>query len=155
MTLKKFLLYFGVMLIIGAVLTGFIDQGQQSATKSTVSEPQADKSSSVYDKHVGSEKEKILKGTSEVIAATKELKKLTELQAENSKEINKLGEEIEKKWDRIEKKVEETYPQDYINIEKSLYPLIAAAKKDNPSKEELRNFSKQTLDKLNNFKQQL
>ncbi len=133
--MKKFLLYIGIISIIGFVLVGF-----NNADMRRMHEP--------------SNKEDILRGTNEVITTTKELKKITASE-NNTSEINKLGEEIENRWDRIEKKVEKEYPEDYTNIEKSLYPLITMAKKETPNKKQLQDLSNQTLEKLTNFKHKI
>ncbi|MGP4105891.1 hypothetical protein [Virgibacillus sp. L01] len=138
--MKKFLLYIGVISIIGFVLVGFNNAEQQSDMRGM---------------HEPSNKEDILRGTNEVITTTKELKKITASEEENTSEINKLGEEIENRWDRIEKKVEKEYPEDYTNIEKSLYPLIAMAKKETSNKKQLQDLSNQTLEKLTNFKHKI
>lgn len=90
-----------------------------------------------------------------MIAKTKELKDLAEKQANNSDEINQLGKEIEESWDKIEKKVEKAYPQDYQYIEESLYPLITVAKQKKLNKTKIRTLSMETLDKLEQFNQKL
>ncbi|MFB4168408.1 hypothetical protein [Virgibacillus sp. JSM 102003] len=138
--MKKFLLYIGIFSIIGLVLVGFNNTEQHSDMRGM---------------HELSNKEDILRGTNEVITTTKELKKITESEEYKTREINKLGEEIENKWDRIEKKVEREYPEDYTNIEKSLYPLITMAKKETPNKKQLQGLSNQTLEKLTNFKHKI
>lgn len=149
--MKKFLLFFGIVLISGVVLVGYSNVEQQSAVKDMTNGTQFEKASTVQN----GTKEEILRGTNEVITTIKELKNLTETEADNISEINKLGQEIAKKWDRIEKKVEKAYPQDYKDIEKSLYPLIAMAKSKTPNKENLQVLSIETLDKLAAFKEKL
>jgi iron uptake system EfeUOB component EfeO/EfeM len=62
---------------------------------------------------------------------------------------------IEEKWDKIEKQVEEKYPEDYEDIEKSLYPLIAEAKKDTPDSEKLKTLTEETKNKLNQFHEKI
>lgn len=153
--MKKFLLFFGVILTLGIVLAGFNNIGQQNATKDKVSESQSEQTSNVRGMHEDGNKEEILRGTNEVIATLTELKQVTKMQENNINKVNQLGKEIEQKWDRIEKKVEEAYPQDYENIEKSLYPLIAIAKKETPDEKKLHDLSIETLEKLENFKQKL
>ncbi|GAA0429047.1 hypothetical protein GCM10008983_01710 [Lentibacillus halophilus] len=133
--MRRLILYFGVILMLGAVLTGFTDNtGQHAST---------DESTDIQE------------GTDGVIAKVKELKDLTEKDASNTEDINELGEALKKNWDTIEKKVETSYPDDYQNIEESLYPLIALAKKDKANKAHIRELSLETLDKLEAFKEKL
>lgn len=139
-TMKKFLLFIGIVPITSLMLVGFNNAEQHS---------------DVRGMHELSNKEDILRGTSEVITTTEELKELTESDENNSTEINQLGEEIEKRWDRIEKKVEMDYPEDYTHIEESLYPLIAMANREIPNKKQLHDLSKETLEKLENFKKKI
>ncbi|TRM12166.1 hypothetical protein FH966_10985 [Lentibacillus cibarius] len=143
--MRKLILYLGAFLLLGAVLTGFTNNAEQDATTDKSNELQSEKP----------DKAEIQEGVSGVIAKVKELQKLTEERADNTDEINELGEAIEKNWDSIEKKVEASHPEDYKNIEESLYPLIATAKKDKVNKTNLRTLSLETLDKLEAFKQKL
>ncbi|QTC42657.1 hypothetical protein I7V34_05235 [Bacillus sp. V3] len=70
---------------------------------------------------------------------------------EEAKKLNEQGSKVEEKWDQIEKQVEDNYPDDYENIEKSLYPLIEEAKKDTPDAENLENLTEDTMNKMNEF----
>ncbi|MBP1949758.1 hypothetical protein [Virgibacillus litoralis] len=138
--MKKFLLFIGIISTTGLMLVGFNNTEQHSDIRGL---------------HELSNKEDILRGTNEVITTTEELKELIESDENNSTEINQLGEEIEKRWDRIEKKVEMDYPEDYTHIEESLYPLIAMAKRETPNKKQLHEFSNETLEKLENFNKKI
>jgi iron uptake system EfeUOB component EfeO/EfeM len=69
----------------------------------------------------------------------------------DTQKLNEQGKMIEEKWDEIEKQIEESHPEDYENIEQSLYPLIAEAKKDNPDIENLKSLSEDTKNKLKEF----
>ncbi|WP_409291932.1 hypothetical protein [Peribacillus sp. SCS-37] len=73
----------------------------------------------------------------------------------SAKSINKIGISIETAWDGIEKKVEKMNPAVYRDIESSLYPLIAEAKKDTPDLKNLERHSKDTARKLTVFKASL
>ncbi|WP_052712244.1 hypothetical protein [Domibacillus indicus] len=57
---------------------------------------------------------------------------------ESSETIQETGGSLEEHWDLAEAQVEEQYPEDYAAIEKSLYPLIDEAKKDNPDLEKMK-----------------
>ncbi|MCA1010687.1 hypothetical protein [Halobacillus halophilus] len=67
--------------------------------------------------------------------------------------LNEKGKTLEEDWDSIEKKVEEQFPDQYEKIEKSLYPLINEAKKDEPDVEKLKELVKPTIDSLDELKQ--
>ncbi len=43
--------------------------------------------------------------------------------------VNKLGKQINEKWDVVEKELEASHPTDYKTIGQSIYPLIVGAEK--------------------------
>ncbi|WP_100330017.1 hypothetical protein [Bacillus xiapuensis] len=69
--------------------------------------------------------------------------------------ISTAGQQLEKKWDEIEKMIEESYPQDYKNIEKSLYPLINEMKKEQPDLQKLNALLAETKKKISAFKDKI
>ncbi|WP_409294619.1 hypothetical protein V1498_15710 [Peribacillus sp. SCS-26] len=69
--------------------------------------------------------------------------------------INNIGASVESAWDGIEKKVEKMNPVVYRDIESSLYPLIAEAKKETPDLKNLERHRKDTARKLADFKASL
>ncbi|MGP4062499.1 hypothetical protein [Halobacillus sp. H74] len=69
--------------------------------------------------------------------------------------LNEKGKNLEEDWDSIEKKVEEQFPDQYEKIEKSLYPLINEAKKDEPDAEKMKELVEPTIDSLNELKQSI
>ncbi|MFD1361054.1 hypothetical protein [Lentibacillus salinarum] len=152
---KKSILFLGAILLLGVVLTGFnTNMGQQHAAKVDGDVLESAKPDHGIGSQDSSDTE-IQNGTNEVITKIKELKELTEKQVNNRDEINQLGKEIEESWDEIEKKVEKAYPEDYQNIEESLYPLITMAKQEKLNKTKIRTLSLETLDKLEQFNQKL
>ncbi len=82
-----------------------------------------------------------------VVGTLKELKASIE-DPDNVGEIQQAGKVLEEHWDLVEKEIEEQYPDDYENIEKSLYPLIAEAKKDKPDVEKMKTLIDETNGKL-------
>ncbi|MBM7570799.1 hypothetical protein [Aquibacillus albus] len=97
----------------------------------------------------------IIKGVEKVLATVHELKDVLEKSPKDSKKIHKLGKKISEQWDVIEKKVEKKYPEAYVDIEKSLYPLIGFSKEEDPSVEKLQELIKQVDKKLERFKKHL
>ncbi|MGG3451149.1 hypothetical protein [Domibacillus aminovorans] len=85
-----------------------------------------------------------------VVGTLKELKASIE-DPDNVGEIQQAGKVLEEHWDLVEKEIEEQYPDDYENIEESLYPLIAEAKKDEPDVEKMKTLIDDTNGKLTEF----
>jgi iron uptake system EfeUOB component EfeO/EfeM len=94
-------------------------------------------------------------GSDQVIAVLDDLKANLEREAENSDLIQTTGKELEESWDEIEARVEEEYPGDYENIEKSLYPLIGEAQKDQGDSTKMKELIPETKEKLESFKKKL
>ncbi len=69
--------------------------------------------------------------------------------------INEQGMNLETTWDKIEAQVEEEFPDEYKNIEESLYPLIDEAKKDDPDTEKMNELIDKTIMKMTKFKEKL
>jgi iron uptake system EfeUOB component EfeO/EfeM len=86
----------------------------------------------------------------DVVATVVELRSYAE-SADNSGQIQETGKSLEDNWDLVEGEIEEQYPDDYKNIEESLYPLIAEAKKDKPDPEKIKTLSDETNKKLTDF----
>lgn len=70
----------------------------------------------------------------------------------DQKKIEEAAEMLSENWDEIEEKVEEKYPKDYKNIEKSLYPLLAEAKRTNPNLLTVKQLLKESTTKITEFK---
>ncbi len=94
-------------------------------------------------------------GVDIVVATIEEMKGAIKLDPKNTGKLNQLGKKLDENWDLIEKRVEEKYPKDYKNIEDSLYPLIAEAKKKSPNVNTLNKLIKETTDKLIQFEEKI
>ncbi|WP_108670221.1 hypothetical protein [Peribacillus acanthi] len=89
---------------------------------------------------------------SEIIEILNQFEK--DLEKKADKEIiNKYGQQIEEKWDSIEKQVETKYPDEYVNVEKSLYPLIGEAKSPEFNLEKVKVYLKESIFKISNLKE--
>ncbi|MBB6453692.1 iron uptake system EfeUOB component EfeO/EfeM [Salirhabdus euzebyi] len=128
--MKKLLLTIGTLLTVSVLLLGFNTVQNEGGTD-------------------------LVKGIDKVLETNEKLKKAADKSPENTAKINKLGKELGENWDVIEKQVEEKYPKDYINIEKSLYPLIAYAKKDKPDVKKIVILADEVNEKLVNFKERV
>ncbi|AZU64439.1 hypothetical protein [Neobacillus mesonae] len=94
-------------------------------------------------------------GSEKVITVLEKLKTNLETNAENSEVIQTTGKDLEESWDAIEKNVEENYPEDYENIEESLYPLISEAQKDKPDTTAIKKLMNETKEKMEAFKEKI
>ena len=94
-------------------------------------------------------------GVNDTLKAVEDLNMTLTDASSDAKKVKEQGMIVEGKWDEIEKVVEEQYPEDYKNIEESLYPLIAEAKKDEPDTETLKGLVQETKDKMMKFQEKL
>ncbi|WP_106495155.1 hypothetical protein [Lentibacillus sp. Marseille-P4043] len=88
-----------------------------------------------------------------VLATLEEMKNQTEQSPDSTTDIQAIGKKLEENWDQIEKQVEEKYPEFYEDIERSLYPLIAEAKKDRPNVVMVKQLTDETTQKVKAFKE--
>lgn len=63
--------------------------------------------------------------------------------------VNKLGKQINEKWDAIEKDIEASHPAEYKTIEQSLYPLIIRAEKEKIDINKMKSLTTKTKKDLN------
>jgi iron uptake system EfeUOB component EfeO/EfeM len=141
-------------LVLCMVLMAGCGAGGKNDALHPVREPsvKAAQKDSVNDSDVHTAKE-LKSGSVKVLSLIESMIKKMKLSSDA--EINSMGAEAERKWDKIEKLVEKKYPQDYKNIEQSLYPLIAEAKKKKPDRQKLGEFSEETREKLILFQSHL
>jgi iron uptake system EfeUOB component EfeO/EfeM len=99
--------------------------------------------------------EDLKSGVKDTLKAVEDLNMTLTDASSDAKKVNEQGMIVEEKWDEIEKMVEKQYPEDYKNIEESLYPLIAEAKKDEPDSETLKGLIQETKDKMIKFQEKL
>lgn len=97
----------------------------------------------------------LTKGITKVLTSLNELKLATKPSNGKKDEINNAAEDLGETWDQIEKQVEKKYPEDYERIEKSLYPLLAEAKRDNPNIELVNQLLETTTTKVQVFKEMI
>ncbi|WP_064093443.1 hypothetical protein [Rossellomorea aquimaris] len=88
-------------------------------------------------------------------SSIEELKSILKNESSDTKKINDQGTVVEEQWDKIEDMVEEKYPEEYVSIEESLYPLIAEAKKAEPGIEQLKSLVEDTMKKMTTFQEKL
>ncbi|ASK61481.1 hypothetical protein CFK37_04480 [Virgibacillus phasianinus] len=104
---------------------------------------------------MSSETPSLMNGLNQVLASLNELKSVVMKATENKKKLKGIAEKVGENWDKIEKQVEEKYPDDYENIEKSLYPLLAEAKKEQPNLANIGQLLKDSTKKLEAFKKKV
>lgn len=63
--------------------------------------------------------------------------------------VNKLGKQINEKWDVIEKELEASHPTDYKTIGQSMYPLIVGAEKEKIDIKRMKSLTSKTKQDLN------
>ncbi|WP_347551493.1 hypothetical protein ABFG93_06080 [Pseudalkalibacillus hwajinpoensis] len=83
------------------------------------------------------------------------LKSTVENSSDDVAKLNEQGKTLESHWDLIEPKMEEDYPDEYKEIEKTLYPLIDEAKKDDPDTAKMSEWIDQTIMTMTEFKENL
>ncbi|MEG9298512.1 hypothetical protein V6B33_18775 [Mangrovibacillus sp. Mu-81] len=101
------------------------------------------------------EKGELGTGLDETTKSVEELSMSLTNPSEDTEKLNEQGKKIEEKWDKIEKQIEDNHPEDYENIEQSLYPLIEEAKKDSPDIKNLKTLSEDTMNKLKEFQDKI
>lgn len=109
-------------------------------------QPVRDNQTDAIEEHARDMPEKL----DNVVGTLKELKANVET-PDSAEEIQETAKVLEEHWDLVEKEVEEQYPDDYENIEESLYPLIAEAKKEEPDVEKMKTLIDETNGKLTEF----
>ncbi|PHG36875.1 hypothetical protein COI60_09195, partial [Bacillus toyonensis] len=63
--------------------------------------------------------------------------------------VNKLGKQINEKWDVIEKELEASHPTDSKTIGQSMYPLIVGAEKEKIDITKMKSLTSKTKKDLN------
>ncbi|EOO13684.1 MULTISPECIES: hypothetical protein [Bacillus cereus group] len=63
--------------------------------------------------------------------------------------VNKLGKQINEKWDGIEKELEASHPTEYKTIGQSMYPLIVGAEKEKIDVNKMKSLTTKTKKDLN------
>ncbi|RFU63511.1 hypothetical protein [Peribacillus glennii] len=149
--MKKFIFPFMVcvILMVGGCSSGLDHNSQPEGTKSS-EDIETMQPTHAADENGNENTDDIVLGVDKVLSIIKEAKQSTE-RAADPKSLNQIGSRLEEEWDTIEKKVEAKFPEDYINIEKSLYPLMAEMQKPMPDLAKVKELSDQTKGKLDRF----
>jgi iron uptake system EfeUOB component EfeO/EfeM len=143
---------FSSLLIAGLLLGGCGGNDNAEEVKEVTPDEESQPATSDGKPGEDSSNQKIIiKGVGDTISSVEELSKMLSNNPDDAKKLNEQGSKIEEKWDKIEKTIENNFPEDYENIEKSLYPLIAEAKKDTPDPDNLNKLTEDTSKKLDKF----
>ena len=153
-TIKKNQIWMTILLTSFLLVACGVDQNQEQSKK--MNEPSGNMSTegvepTLAEKNPSSLEEGILNAKSSI----EELKAILMNSSSDTKKINDQGSKVEEQWDKIEDMVEEKYPEEYVIIEESLYPLIAEAKKAEPDIDQLTRFMEDTLKKMTKFQEKL
>ncbi|MDQ0216111.1 iron uptake system EfeUOB component EfeO/EfeM [Oikeobacillus pervagus] len=97
----------------------------------------------------------LMSGLEKVETSLKKLQSTVEKSSSDPMSLNMAGEQLDESWDVIEDKIEDHYPDDYKNIEESLYPLINEAKKDQPDTTKVKQLIDDTMKKITEFKEKV
>lgn len=168
---KKFPILLASCIISGSLLAGCGSNGAEDNTGN-----QATNNSSM-EENGASENEGMNEGTNEgmndsgdsgseetidleagvdtALSNLEELKTTLENSNDDVKAINDQTMTLEENWDKMEAQVEQEFPDEYKNIEESLYPLIDEGKKDEPDTDKMTELIDETIMKLTEFKETL
>ncbi|WP_227939604.1 hypothetical protein [Alkalihalobacillus deserti] len=126
-------------------------QGQENNNNAegTVQTEEQTKEENAYTKE--SADGDLSKGIEEVQTSVEDLNGIIEESPDVAEGIQSEGKKLEEKWGAIEDQVEEEYPDDYENIEQSLYPLIYEAQAVEPDTDTIQGLIEDTQEKLDNF----
>ncbi|MDC3412107.1 hypothetical protein NC797_01590 [Aquibacillus sp. 3ASR75-11] len=155
--MKKNIFTLGCILILSvlASCSSAQDESDKSKDVNGTGETESKEVSAPYKENGEKKETSIAEGTEIVIATVEKLKETVKKSPNDGAKINKFGDALQENWDIIEKQVRERYPEDYKNIEESLYPLINYAKKDTPDVKKIKPLIKATYDKLTVFKEKV
>ncbi|OIU71961.1 hypothetical protein [Rossellomorea aquimaris] len=147
----KIIKLFSSLLIVGLLLGGCGGNDSAEEVKEVTPDKEESTSGAGDEKTNDENTKKLTAGVEDTTGSLEELSMTLTNTPDDAKKLNEQGSKIEEKWDQIEKQVEDNFPDDYENIEKSLYPLIEEAKKDTPDAENLKNLTDDTMNKMNEF----
>ncbi|WP_085992139.1 hypothetical protein [Oceanobacillus senegalensis] len=142
-----------LFLVIGLILAGCGGESDNDENANATKQDSKE-TSEVNVAVVEGEDSDLTSGVNTVITSLKQLDSDIE-NTDDVNTINESGKTLEEDWDRIEKKVEEKFPDQYIKIEETLYPLIAEAKKEEPDIKKMKEWIQTTLDSIDELKESL
>lgn len=150
----KSILYLLLTIIIFAAVAFNANTSEEKQAKEQNSKT-TDESTSVQVSKSMSSDPSLTKGIDTVLTSLDQLKKVTEEADGKTEKVNNAAEQLGEDWDEIEKLVEKKYPEDYEKIERSLYPLLAEAKKDDPDLGLVQQLLNETTTKVQLFKEMI
>ncbi|MFD2923484.1 hypothetical protein [Halobacillus naozhouensis] len=164
--MKRFY-FFSFILAIGVILSACGTTENQDKADSSKQTNQQENDSSSNDGNTSEQSSKkdqsggdgenmdLASEVDHVISSVEQLDKTLKNSANDVQSINNQGKTLEENWDSIEKQVEEQFPNQYKKVEESLYPLIGAAKKEDPNIEKMKKWAQTTVESLNELKQKI
>ncbi|KKB33583.1 hypothetical protein [Bacillus thermotolerans] len=157
--MKKFGYFFaavGCVVLIAAGCSAGTDDGQatEELTETEVeSEQMTDETAEETAGMNESEPVDVISGSEKVSTSLQNLKDAVETDAEDVIQIQSIGNEIQESWDAIEKEVEAQQPEEYKDIEETLYPLINETQKEQPDVETIKQLTEDTAVKIEAFRE--
>lgn len=166
---KKFPILLASCLLSGSLIAGCGSNGAednnstQTSNNSSMEENSASESESTNNEGMndsssdsGSEETIDLDvGVDTALTNLDELKATLENSSDDITAINEQTKTLEENWDKMEAQVEQEFPEEYKDIEESLYPLIDEGKKDEPDTAKMNELIDETVMKMTEFKEKL
>ncbi|WP_273852026.1 hypothetical protein [Guptibacillus spartinae] len=166
---KKFPILLASCLLSGSLIAGCGSNGAednnstQTSNNSSMEENSASESESTNNEGMndsssesGSEETIDLDvGVDTALTNLDELKATLENSSDDITAINEQTKSLEENWDKMEAQVEQEFPEEYKDIEESLYPLIDEGKKDEPDTGKMNELIDETVMKMTEFKEKL
>ncbi|WP_078549672.1 hypothetical protein [Litchfieldia alkalitelluris] len=149
--MKRILFVFCTLVMVGLLLGGC--QADKENSSSDIETPDAVET--MNQQAENSDTTELVKGLETVLLTVNKLNETTKSSPSDVKQINEFGKALEENWDKIEKTVEKLDKESYIAIEKSLYPLIAEAKKPSPATDKIKTLAEDTTKKLEKYKEKI
>ncbi|HEY9578078.1 MAG TPA: hypothetical protein VIR64_10425 [Pseudobacillus sp.] len=159
--MRKFSYLFAIMVLMLLIAAGCGSKKEDAAEPaSTNTDEPKEQVTTEKEEDAAEQKEEekpadLSSGLEEVSISLQELQGNVDTVPQNADQLQTTGKKVEEKWDAIEEQVEEKYPDDYKNIEDSLYPLIDETKKDKPDAEKMKPLITDTVEKINAFKEKV
>lgn len=137
----KSIFYFVLIVFIAIAINSSNEGNNAAAQKETVNKEETIQTSSMKSTT-------LTNGLKNVLDSIADLKR----SVNNHAEMKEATMELDENWDEIEDKIEDKYPKDYKNIEKSLYPLLAEARRESPNLLTVKQLLKESTKKITEFK---
>ena len=164
---KKFPILLASCLISGSLLAGCGSNGAEDNTGNQANNSSMEENSAsenegtnagMNDSSSDSGSEETINldvGVDTALTNLDELKTTLENSSDDIDAINEQAMTLEENWDKMEAQVEQEFPDEYKDIEESLYPLIDEGKKDEPDTSKMNELIDETIMKMTEFKEKL